>query len=364
MISPLTVVVAGQLVVGGSTRFTVPALPAIGILQSAGLLWLADKFYLWLLPIRRAVGRVVLGARYHPFQIHRLILWEVFRALEVKSITARTLNGTLSFSPKDQGVGRKLWLFRQFGHEEVARTVIIMKSLPSASDPSRVLLNVGAHIGAAALPLIQGLGISRSILVEPDVQNVGFLKRNLARVLSSDQYVVHGVAISNRRETGQLFLSSQNHGDHRFRSSDAGDVLQDRVGVRVEARTLDELLRESGVVGSSVGLLWMDVQGHEGKVFEGAPEFFSSPPPTVIEFWPAGLREAGSDPDHFLDFLTKTFGGFCLIRESTEILEIQLLKGALKGILQSSDPHADTDLLLIPRSSLRKEVIEIEFTGG
>ncbi len=44
---------------------------------------------------------------------------------------------------------------------------------------------------------------------------------------------------------------------------------------------------------SSIGLCWIDTQGHEGHVLAGARALCASRSPIVIEFWPFGLQQSG-----------------------------------------------------------------------
>ena len=59
--------------------------------------------------------------------------------------------------------------------------------------------------------------------------------------------------------------------------------------VTVPVRSVDSLVAEGLIEPARLGLVWIDVQGHEAHVLAGAQRLLEQGVPTVIEVWPYGL---------------------------------------------------------------------------
>ena len=66
-------------------------------------------------------------------------------------------------------------------------------------------------------------------------------------------------------------------------------------------------------VKESVGLVWVDIQGHEGQFFEGARHFLSQGTPVVSEFWPYGIKRSGMSADQYCRILSELFTHFYVL---------------------------------------------------
>jgi FkbM family methyltransferase len=102
-------------------------------------------------------------------------------------------------------------------------------------------------------------------------------------------------ALGDRAGTTTLYRSPFNTGDNRL-----GGLGWTGRRVDVEILTLDEALPST-----AVDFMKMDVQGYEMAVFQGMEGVFRASPQLEIlfEFWPAGLRAAGTDPEALLEYL-------------------------------------------------------------
>lgn len=152
-------------------------------------------------------------------------------------------------------------------------------------------IDVGANVGVTTLPALCRFGFERAIAIEPSPDNVRLLRAALA--LNDVEGLVEVVAAGASASQGsmELELSPDNSGDHRIRmtSTDGAYGEAERASVRVKVIRLDDL----DVDPADVGLLWIDAQGHEGQILAGARKFLARKVPTVIEYWPYGLRRAG-----------------------------------------------------------------------
>jgi hypothetical protein len=106
-------------------------------------------------------------------------------------------------------------------------------------------------------------------------------------------------------------------------------------------------LETIGIKYHEVKLLWMDVQGHEKYVMEGAEGLIRSGVPVVTEFWPDGLSQAGTSSEAFSRFVSTNFTSVYDLSEQTPRIrsssDISLLFDSYSG------PRF-TDLLLVSPS--------------
>jgi hypothetical protein len=54
--------------------------------------------------------------------------------------------------------------------------------------------------------------------------------------------------------------------------------------VEIQARTADELVQSVNILASDVGLIWIDVEGHELSVLRGMRMLIATGVPLVVEF--------------------------------------------------------------------------------
>lgn len=171
--------------------------------------------------------------------------------------------------------------------------------------PGMNVLDIGANVGyytALAIKASQGQG--RIVALEPDPENFRLLEATVAANRASNVTCINGAAADHPGEM-TLFTSSENRGDNRLYESKLSNG-----SVRVKTYTIDGLMDQLGM--PSLDFVKIDVQGFEGRVFDGMRETLKrSPALTVLtEFWPFGLRSAGSDAAVMLSNLEEA--GFTL----------------------------------------------------
>jgi len=158
-------------------------------------------------------------------------------------------------------------------------------------------LDIGANIGyfsALALEVLEG---GRIIALEPDPENFRFLKQTIAANRARNVICVNKAA-ADRNGMLTLHTNSSNRGDNRLYSNDLAEG-----SVQVEVCTIDSLLESLDI--SSIEFIKIDVQGFEGHVFKGMKRTLQQSVNLTLlsEFWPFGLRSAGSDPEEVLNEL-------------------------------------------------------------
>jgi len=223
--------------------------------HGATLQWLADR----LAPGRRAPWLVDANVPHFgrfPFEIHRC--------------ADQYISGDLA---RDE-----IW---EAFETEVFRRVCM---------PGDRVLDIGANIGwysVLASRLVGESGHVRSF--EPDSANGELLARNLARNCAHDNVRVERMAVGARSEQLNLFRSGDNLGDHRL-----FDDGSSRETSTVPVEPLDRLYDDSAELPT---LIKSDTQGSEGRILEGAAQLLAAGwrPVWLLEFWPYGLANSGSD---------------------------------------------------------------------
>ena len=187
--------------------------------------------------------------------------------------------------------------------------------------PGQVFLDVGANCGYyTALFLTHAGPGSRVVALEPDPECIEFLKGTVAANGGKNVSCIQ-VAASNGPGTARLYRNLDNRGDNRLYANDlAAGVCE------IRTNTVDSILAEAGL--REVNLIKMDVQGYEGHVLQGMRETIRAASQLTIlsEFWPWGLRQAGSDPAVFL--------------KSLEELGFELFHLRHGGSVQKIDDHS------------------------
>jgi FkbM family methyltransferase len=150
-----------------------------------------------------------------------------------------------------------------------------------------VLLEIGANFGVYSLPAVSQFGFARAVAYEPDPGSFALLEHNIERNGLGDRVVAHHAALSAQPGELTLSLGTGNAGDNRIVETD-GDSR--RFKVKVPARTFDDEVAAGRIPLDELGLVWLDVQGHEGEVLAGASSLLSSKVPLVMEY-SAGMMD-------------------------------------------------------------------------
>jgi len=194
---------------------------------------------------------------------------------------------TVMLNPHDPVVSGAL-LLRVYERREIA----FMRRL---CKPGDVVIDVGANVGLyTAIAGVMVGPTGRVVALEPDPESFRFLEQTaLANGLVNARLM--NLAASSGAGKARLYRSSRNRGDHRLYSNPLSDG-----SIEIDTIPIDDLLQDEGI--SSVDVIKIDVQGYEGHVIEGLAQTICHSPQVQIlmEFWPYGLRSAGTDPFDFL----------------------------------------------------------------
>jgi FkbM family methyltransferase len=161
----------------------------------------------------------------------------------------------------------------------------------NAIQPGATFLDVGANIGYYSALALAHIGPhGRVVSVEPDPEAFGYLQRTVV-ANGGERATLVNKGLADVPGTLRLYRNASNRGDNRLYANDLAGSF-----VEVEVARADDVLAGLGI--DQVDLIKMDVQGFEGKVLSGLERTIRNSDSLVLlsEFWPWGLREAGSDP--------------------------------------------------------------------
>ena len=197
-------------------------------------------------------------------------------------------------------------------------------------------VDAGAYLGTAALAALRS-GFSSAVAIEPEPETVRLLRANVALNDAQERVRIVAAALSDREGTAELDLGPGSRGKARLLGGP--DDAARGATVEVALTRLDDL----GLDPADVGLLWLDVEGHELRVLEGASKTLAAGPPLVMELYPRLLARAGS-----LDRLSPVLGRhYTHVADLRADAELQPVAGLARLVDEYADGH--TDLLLCRR---------------
>lgn len=273
----------------------------------------------------------------------REAIWPLFRSIysniEYIGISAQNGDAILAHSG-DRFITMELL---KFGRTD-AKLPKVLRLLDMIGRPTGGwFVEVGANIGTETVSALRSGRFDRALAIEPEVKNRRLLEANLIMNGLADRACVRQIAVSNRRGEMVMALSATNKGDHRV--FDGCAVPQGHhVGQHVEVATLGEIVANCGIAPSAVSLVWVDAQGHDGFILDGASPLIECGAPFVMEFWPSEMRRAGCY-DLALEIIKTRFAAYYdLSSPNWENPQAPQGVGELAVSLQSEA----IDLLLVP----------------
>jgi FkbM family methyltransferase len=176
--------------------------------------------------------------------------------------------------------------------------------------PGMTVWNVGANIGYYTVLAAEAVSpTGRVFALEPDPRDVEIINRNL-RARGLQNVVVAQVAVSDHDGEVDLHFSKSNPSINSLAPANTGPAKAvESFSQAVPGTSLDSFLARHGDIVPDI--LKIDVQGAELLAFRGAQRLLAAPRLRILlEFWPHGLQQMGTDPTEFLNFLLST--GFVL----------------------------------------------------
>jgi FkbM family methyltransferase len=132
----------------------------------------------------------------------------------------------------------------------------------------KLFVDIGANLGRYTILL--GRNYERVIAIEPDINNMWFLKQNVKQAkINNVEFLQYAISDQN----GEAFLYFGSHaGEHSiFRKQQSG-------GTKVQTRRLSSIIKEE-----QVDLVKVDVEGAEWLVLKGSEEILDKIKNWIIE---------------------------------------------------------------------------------
>jgi FkbM family methyltransferase len=215
----------------------------------------------------------------------------------------------------------ELFLFGEFELALMGEAMEIIRKLSGRPKGKGTVLDIGANNGITSIGMLVTGELDSAIAVEPEPVNFGRLRENVTLNGLDDRILQIQCALSDRKGELVFELSDINYGDHRVRPANQADGVRDlwkeseRSLINVPAETLDTMiLGLPNRFTDDIAVVWIDVQGHEGHVFEGAREFLAQGIPVVSEVWPYAIMRSGMTLDAFSTLVNEIWDSFWIRR--------------------------------------------------
>lgn len=266
---------------------------------------------------------------------------------------ARERDGIWYFvSTQDCGVSRVVFGQGSYEQDVMSHTFRLAEKHVGRSPllEARTFVDIGANIGTSTIPALKTFGAARAVSIEPNPDNYRFLRCNLIANDIEDRVQTIQAAVSDRTGSGTMEWAQGHWGDHRIRTQsglpDGSTRESTRPTVAVRLTCFDDVARGLPIDLGEVGIVWMDVQGHEGHVLAGARSLIDSDVPVAIEYWPYGLRRSdGLDMLH--DLIAANYRKVIDVRSSMAGVPAEIPIAEVSKLAERYGGETYTDLLLL-----------------
>jgi FkbM family methyltransferase len=197
--------------------------------------------------------------------------------------------------------------YQTFKEKQDAFEISLIKKY---TKPNDTVLDIGANIGFYAELLSNAVGEKGSVhCFEPDLTNFNYLKKRCATLAN---VTANNKAVSDKLGVITIYTSKHLNVDHRTYKPDDYDKEID-----IDAVDIDSYLN-----GQPVNFIKMDIQGYEMSAVLGMHQTFQNPDLKMLsEFWPYGMRIAGTSVLDYFQFLKK-YNFFVYLIEENSLLEL------------------------------------------
>lgn len=200
-------------------------------------------------------------------------------------------------------------MYAAFKNKQDAFEIELLKKHIRKDD---TVLDIGANIGFYATLLSSIVGENGIVhCFEPDKTNFDHL---ISAASGMRNIITNNKAVGPRTEKLKIYTSKHLNVDHRtYKPDEYGEEME------VQAVSIDDYLRDD----LRVDFIKMDIQGFELQAVFGMEKTIATNKniKMISEFWPYGLRKAGSSVVEYFSLLQKS-GFACYLLERTSLREL------------------------------------------
>jgi FkbM family methyltransferase len=222
---------------------------------------------------QKILNRLILISK-----LHRKLYWLMNRKLNRVEIISKKFE-TFVIPLRDETIGKYLFVDGYFDLDKLLKVnkLINLKG--------RTLIDVGANFGSICIPAVKRNIFADAIAIEPDVKTFEILRRN---IYLNNLDTINAIQAAAGCNTGRLLFGTKhkNTGDGKILNKYNKTEFSQSYLVR--QITLNSLFNDKIAKNA---LIWIDVQGFESRVLEGATKFTSAKTPLVLEIYPLGLNQ-------------------------------------------------------------------------
>ncbi|MBS1653080.1 MAG: FkbM family methyltransferase [Bacteroidetes bacterium] len=159
------------------------------------------------------------------------------------------------------------------------------------------VIDIGANIGFYANILANCVGHNGKVhCFEPDEKNFNHLKNT---TFNSPNIIIHQLAVSSKTEVLNFYLSNEINVDHRAYKPESYKAIK-----AVNAISIDDYVVKNNI--NKIDFIKIDIQGFEMQALKGMEQTLLKNKDVIVisEFWPYGLKTAGSSVNTYFETLT------------------------------------------------------------
>ena len=219
-----------------------------------------------------------------------LVGWPVLRQVVTNALAARghlvlcDLGDVRFFvDPRDRVVGAWLMWHGGWQRREIDTAVEVLQAAGRLKRGA-AFIDVGAHIGTHTVYALRTGAFARAVAFEPEPRNARLLAMNVEVNHMSERVTIVRKAAGAVAGTQVLHLHPRNTGAHAL----GGAPSIDGTGsLAVPVVRVEDELRTLGLSPDEVGLVWVDVEGHEPQVLDGLAGLMAHAVPLGFELTPS-----------------------------------------------------------------------------